>query len=126
MSNNNINLPAHISFARELRKNQTPEEKMVWDKVRGRRLLGFKFLRQHPIIVNTFNGTTAFYIADFYCAEKKLVVEIDGLIHALQIDYDKARDIVMNEMGLQIIRINNEEINANIYEALAKIKAILK
>jgi len=116
----NINLPLHTSFARELRKTQTPEEKIMWDKLRGRRLSGYKFLRQHPIIVNKFNERVAFYIADFYCAEKKLVVEIDGLIHALQIDYDKARDTIVTEMGLRIIRLQNEEINTDVYAALGK------
>jgi leucyl-tRNA synthetase len=119
-------LPKYISFARELRKNQTEEEKVIWEQLRNRRLLGFKFLRQHPVIFSQINNRKSFYIADFYCAEKKLVVEIDGLIHTSQIEEDKARDIVMNEIGLQVIRITNEEVNRNIYAVLKKIKAILK
>jgi very-short-patch-repair endonuclease len=66
MKPDNTNLPVHICFAKELRKTQTPEEKIMWDKLRGRKLLGYKFLRQYPIIVNS----ASFYIADFYCAEK--------------------------------------------------------
>jgi len=122
----NIDLPLQISFARELRKIQTLEEKIMWEKLRGKRLSGYKFIRRHPIIVNKFDEKIAFYIADFYCAEKKLVIEIDGLIHVLQIEYDKARDTIMTEMGLRILRLQNEEINTDVYAALSKIKVLLR
>ena len=118
--------PTQITFARELRKNQTPAETKVWGQLRNRRLLGFKFLRQHPIVVGKYNGRTGFYIADFYCSEKKLVVEIDGLIHAFQIDSDKARDVIMNELGLTVFRITNEEVEKNVFDALNKIKLYLR
>jgi very-short-patch-repair endonuclease len=120
------NLPAYISFARKLRKYQTPEGKILWTQLRGRKFLGFKFLRQHPIIVYKINNTIAFYIADFYCAEKKLVVEIDGLIHNKQIEYDKARDFIMNKMELQVLRVTNEEVNKNVFAVLKKIMELLK
>jgi len=67
-----------------------------------------------------------FYIVDSYCAEKKLLIEIDGLIHPSQIDYDKARDAIMIEMGLKIIRLQNEEINTDGYAVLSKIKVLLR
>src|SRR6266705_2722784 len=108
-------LSNQITFARELRKNQTPKEIKVWNLLRNRRLLGFKFLRQHPIVVGKYNGRTGFYIADFYCSEKKLVIEIDGLIHTFQIDYDKARDVIMNEFGLTVFRITNDEVEKNVF-----------
>jgi very-short-patch-repair endonuclease len=120
------NLPVPVVFARELRKNQTPEEKIIWDKLRDRRLLGYKFLRQHPITTSSAGDKFSFFIADFYCAEKKLVVEIAGLIHTSQKDYDIARDIVMNEMELTVIRLKNEEINKDVYQALAKLKQFLR
>jgi len=47
------------------------------------------------------------------------------LIHVLQIDYDKARDTIVTEMGLRIIRLQNEEINTDVYAALGKIKVLL-
>lgn len=119
-------MPTHISFARELRKKQTPAELKVWGELRNRHLLGFKFLRQHPMVVNSYNSKTGFYIADFYCSEKKLVVEIDGLIHTFQVDYDKARDEIMSELGLIVLRITNDEIEKNVYEVLNKIKMKLK
>ena len=119
------NLPKYIEFARELIKNQTPEEEKLWNYLRNRKLSGFKFLRQHPILLSGYIGYQGFYIADFYCAERKLVVEIDGLIHTLQVDYDKARDIIMNEMSLTVFRIANEEVQRNVYAVLKKIEAYL-
>ena len=118
--------PIQITFARELRKNQTPTEVKLWGRLRNRRLLGFKFLRQHPIVVEKYNSRTGFYIADFYCSEKKLVIEIDGLIHTFQIDYDKARDVIMNEFGLTLFRITKDEVEKNVFEVLNKIKLYLK
>lgn len=65
---------------------------------------------------------TKFYIADFFCAQKKIVVELDGGIHALQVEYDKERDLIMKELGLMVLRFTNDEVLKNVYEVLAKIK----
>ncbi len=119
-------LPIQISYARELRKKQTPAEVILWKLLRNRRLLGFKFLRQHPIVVEKYNDRTGFYIADFYCSEKKLVIEVDGLIHAFQIDYDKARDVIMKEFGLTVFRITNDEVEKDVFDVLNKIKLYLR
>jgi len=71
-------------LAKELRKNQTEAEEMLWQKLRNRKLYGYKFLRQHPIIHSGFINKLYFFIADFYCAEKELVIELDGKIHGNQ------------------------------------------
>jgi very-short-patch-repair endonuclease len=112
-------------FARLLRKNLTPEERIMWDLLRNRRMMGYKFLRQHPIKVWETNGRYHFYYADFYCSEKKLVVEIDGLIHSMQEDYDQARDHVMLELRLTVVRITNEEVNKDSMQVLKKISKYL-
>jgi very-short-patch-repair endonuclease len=67
-------------YARELRKRQTPAEKIIWKSVRNRRLMGKKFLRQHPIFTDE-GDLDVFFIADFYCHEHRLVIELDGEIH---------------------------------------------
>jgi very-short-patch-repair endonuclease len=98
-------------LVRELRKNQTAEEKLLWQLVRNRKLQGLKFLRQHPIIYGSdHNGGTRFFVADFYCAEKKLVIEIDGKIHDFQRDYDRNRDLILSELNLRVLRLKNEEL----------------
>lgn len=76
-------LPKTLTFARLLRTEQTTMEKLLWRKLRSRRFHDMKFRRQVPI------GP---YIVDFYCAEKKLIIEVDGGIHALQQTYDAQRD----------------------------------
>lgn len=69
-------------LARELRKKPTPAEKKLWQEVRKRQLNNCKFLRQYPIIYSEKQrGKFNFFIADFYCAEKNLVIELDGRIH---------------------------------------------
>lgn len=113
-------------FARYLRKNQTPEESIIWQLLRNRQLDGFKFLRQHPIKVWETSGRFHFFYADFYCAEKKLVIEIDGLIHEKQKEYDASRDYIMNELGLKVLRIRNDEVNHDKNETLQKIRHALK
>ena len=114
--------PIHIKYARELRRKLTPEEKILWDHLRNRKFYGHKFLRQHPVLLPSFAGYKQFYIADFYCDAKKLVVEVDGLIHTLQIDHDKARDIIMHELKLTVVRVTNEEVNTNMSAVLERIK----
>ena len=97
----------------------------MWDCLRNRKLSGYKFLRQHVILLSHYSDILPFYIVDFYCAEKRLAVEIDGLIHATQIDYDQARDLMMNEMNIKVLRITNEEVNNNLHSVLTKIKSAL-
>jgi very-short-patch-repair endonuclease len=114
-----------ITFAGELRKNQTPPDVKVWGRLRNRGLPGFKFLPQHPIVVEKYNGRTGLY-RDFYCSEKKLLIEIDGLIHTFQIDYDKARDVIMNALGLTVFRITNDEVEKNAFDVLNRINLYFK
>jgi very-short-patch-repair endonuclease len=96
-------------LARQLRKNQTEQEQILWELLRNRKLLGYKFLRQHPIVYRTFNKQLFFFIADFYCAEKELVIELDGHVHEFQKEYDEQRDIILKRKGLRTLRIQNHE-----------------
>ena len=65
-----------------------------------------------------------FYIADFYCHEKKLVIELDGKIHDNQKEYDEYRTFLINQLGIRVHRIKNEELK-DIQAVTAKIKALL-
>jgi very-short-patch-repair endonuclease len=112
-------------LARELRRNQTAEEDLLWRNLRNRKLNGVKFLRQHPIIYgNGHRNKPLFFIPDFYCAEKKLIVELDGKIHEFQKEYDNNRDNILQELGLKILRIKNEEMQ-DVSKVLNKIKSML-
>ena len=108
-----------IHFARYLRKKQTIPETRLWERIRGRKLNGFKFRRQHPIARK--------YIVDFYCAEKKLIIEIDGSIHSLAENKfsDKTRENFLLELGYHIIRFENKEVMNDMQSVLVKIVAKL-
>jgi type I restriction-modification system DNA methylase subunit len=107
-----------IETARKLRKQQTPAEAIMWELFRDRRCAGLKFRRQHQI---------GEYVADFYCDEKKLVVELDGPVHSepKQAKKDKTRDAYLHSLGLTVIRICNEELLSDPESALNKIAAHL-
>ncbi len=90
------------AFARENRRNPTPAELLIWNHVlRNRQFCGLKFVRQKPI------GP---YVVDFYCAELRLVIEIDGDSHAEQLAYDAKRTRRLEAMGLTVLRYANREV----------------
>jgi very-short-patch-repair endonuclease len=95
-----------VGLARSNRKNPTPAEQKMWSQIlRGKQLMGFKFLRQKPI-----DG----YIVDFYCASLGLVIEIDGDSHSDKAEYDAERTRILNAYGLSVIRYTNREILSNL------------
>ncbi len=93
-------------IARELRRQQTDEEKELWRALRGRRFAGFKFRRQH---------TVGDHILDFYCAEAKLAVELDGFQHGLPegIRRDTAREKFLADQGIETLRFWNRQWREN-------------
>jgi len=99
----------------------TPEEKILWSNLRNRKLKGLKFLRQHPIVYDTIRNKPKFFIPDFYCAEKKLIIEVDGKIHEFQKDYDERREEILRNMGLRVIGFKNEDFK-DISVVLRKIR----
>lgn len=106
---------------RNLRRNQTKSEAIIWQAVRNRKLNGKKFLRQHPIRFEMDSGKR-FFVADFYCHQKKLVVEIDGKIHLRQKDYDELRTHIINALGIKVIRFRNEEVEENVEQVLERLR----
>ena len=103
---------AKMRRARELRREMTEEEGMLWQHLRGNRLQGFHFRRQQVI-----DG----FIADFYCHAAGLVVEVDGGVHRDQREYDSARDRVLRAQGLRILRIKNGEVRGDLRGVLERI-----
>ena len=109
---------------RDLRKKSTRSEQIFWDAVRNRKILGKKFLRQHPIFFEYMNQER-FFIADFYCYEGRLVVELDGNTHDYQKEYDELRSYIINNLGIEVIRFRNRDIENNIGKVLIRLKTIL-
>ncbi|EON79023.1 putative type IIS restriction/modification enzyme [Lunatimonas lonarensis] len=96
--------PIILEFARNNRKNATDAEAFLWEMLRNRKLNGLKFRRQHPV-----NDQ---FILDFYCAECRLVIEVDGGYHQSleQRGYDEGRTHELNELGLTVLRFSNKEV----------------
>jgi very-short-patch-repair endonuclease len=106
-----------VQRAKELRRNMTPAEKILWNELRANKL-GVHFRRQQVI---------AGFIVDFYCHKADLVIEVDGSVHEKdeQKESDAERDKVLSEMGLRVFRFKNEDIIGNLRGVLEKIRELI-
>lgn len=110
--------PVILTHAREMRHPQTPAEATLWRALRNRHT-GFKFRRQHPIYR---------FIVDFYCAQAKLLIEIDGDSHLepVQQEYDRLRTAYLEELGYRVIRFTNDDVRYNFDTVVAEIVLTLE
>jgi len=106
-----INDKSKKEARRDLRKNQTKEEILLWSRIRNNQI-GYKWRRQISI---------GRYIADFYCREKFLAVELDGSQHLENKEYDKEREDFFKLLGIKTLRFWNSEIRENLEEVMNKI-----
>lgn len=105
--------PKYITpVARNLRTTMTEAERLLWARLRRKQLAGLRFRRQHPI---------GRYIADFYCHEKKMVIELDGVVHENTIEYDYLREKFIKAGGYTVLRFTNDEIEHSIEMVLQRI-----
>jgi len=102
-------------YAKKLRKQETEEEELLREKLRARRFKGFKFRRQSVIQLK--------YIADFYCAEKKLIIEIDRGVHKKpDVKFnDGIREADLVDRGYTVIRFWNSEVMSDLESVLERI-----
>ncbi len=101
-----------VARARALRRRLTAAEHTLWSILRNRGLGGLKFRRQHPL---------GLYIVDFYCAEKRLVVELDGDSHAGRATRDAEREAWLEAHGYRVMRFTNREVMQSLPEVLEAI-----
>ena len=106
---------------RDLRNNPTETEKIFWEAVRNKRFEEKKFYRQHPFFYD-LTGSETFFIADFYCYEEKLIIELDGIYHQYRLKQDEERTKILNMFGVRVIRFTNDEIIEDLNTVLNKIK----
>ena len=85
----------NVPAARDLRTGETLAEDLLWEELRGRRLDGMKFRRQHPV------GT---FVIDFCCVEYRLAIELDGGVHEEQQEQDAEREAILAAAGYRVIR----------------------
>jgi very-short-patch-repair endonuclease len=104
-----------LQRARELRRDMTPAEKILWEELRANKL-GVHFRRQQVI---------AGFIVDFYCHKSALVVEVDGDVHDLQKEEDARRERALSELGLRIVRFRNDEVLKNVSVVATKIQKMI-
>jgi very-short-patch-repair endonuclease len=111
--------PDLFNLAGQNRRIPTEAEQVLWERLRGRRLNGFKFRRQHPI---------ADFIVDFYCAEFGVAIEVDGEYHDsdAQRILDEKRTCELNRLNIKIIRFTNHEVINDINEVLNQITQHLR
>ncbi|MBL8030297.1 MAG: endonuclease domain-containing protein [Candidatus Doudnabacteria bacterium] len=107
------------NLRRILRKSQTLEERKVWNILKGKKMLGCRFLRQYGV---------KNYVLDFYCPEIKLAIEIDGGQHnnSTEKHKDSTRTNVLNLLNIKVIRFWNNEINNNLSGVYEKILCEIK
>ena len=108
-----------FSLALQMRKNPTEAESVMWKILRKFRQSGFSFRRQHPI---------EFYIADFYCHNLRLVIEVDGEIHTekeIQ-SHDEGRTGELERFGIKVLRFSNIQILNDSDLVVEKINATIK
>nr|MDZ8286991.1 endonuclease domain-containing protein [Nostoc sp. ChiSLP01] len=104
-------------LARQMRREPTPAEKLLWQKLRHKQVLGFKFRRQQAIDR---------FIVDFYCYEARLVVEVDGEIHDYTQQEDAIRQEFLESLGLQVVRFRNEDVLERMEGVLEDIAGYLE
>jgi very-short-patch-repair endonuclease len=102
-------------LAREKRREPTHTENLFWQELRNRKLNGLKFRRQHVI---------EHYFVDFYCAEARLIIEVDGEIHEYQQEDDQVRQEKLESSGSIVIRFSNDDILNNMQNVLQQIQEI--
>jgi len=107
---------ARTRTARELRRHETTAERVLWELVRGRKLLGSKFRRQAPI---------GRFIVDFLCHERARVVEADGPIHVDRVEYDAEREAWLARQGFTVLRFSNAQVLSEPHAVQRRILATL-
>lgn len=104
--------PKLREYARQLRKNSTLAEVLLWQKIQ-KRALGVQFHRQVPLLN---------FIVDFYCHELMLAIEIDGSSHDFKYEYDEKRQGELERMGVSFIRFSDEEVKKNIFGVMLSLE----
>ena len=105
-----------VQRPKELRKEQTHAEKILWEHLRARRFEDTKFRRQHPI---------GKYVIDFFCYEAKLAIELDGSVHRGREEEDRWREQVIGTHGIKFLRFNNDEVEQDLPRVLERIREAL-
>jgi very-short-patch-repair endonuclease len=108
--------PKLKEFARELRKNSTLSEVLLWQKIKNK-ALGVQFHRQVPMLE---------YIVDFYCHELMLAIEIDGDSHLYKYEYDNKRQGELEKVGVVFLRFTDLDIKQNMFSVALSLEQVVQ
>lgn len=103
--------------SRDLRNNSTLSEVLLWNQIKGRKIKGYQFMRQKPMIN---------YIVDFYCSKLKLVIEIDGDSHIGKEDKDQYRQEKIEALGIQFLRFSDLDVKKNMNGVLLELLTMIE
>ncbi|HAN17820.1 MAG: hypothetical protein A2X13_05845 [Bacteroidetes bacterium GWC2_33_15] len=108
-----------LGKAHDLRMCMTSSERILWQNLRNKKVLDYKFRRQHAI---------SQFIADFYCHEARSVIEVDGGYHNNpdQQEYDKGRTAELENLGIKVLRFTNKDVETDINKVITEISTYLK
>lgn len=109
---------------RELRKRSTKAETILWEILRRKNICEKKFYRQFPFF-HDITGKETFFVADFYCHEERLIIELDGKYHKHRLAEDEKRTELLDFFGVRVIRFNNSEVEKDLANVVLKIKSNL-
>jgi 5-methyltetrahydrofolate--homocysteine methyltransferase len=111
-------LSQYTSLRRKLRQQPTTAEAFLWFCLRNKKLLGYKFRRQHSI---------GRYVLDFFCARLMLGIEVDGVTHLdpTKQEYDKTRQKWIEAQGVRVVRFTDHEILADPDAVLEKLRQLI-
>lgn len=109
--------PKLKDLARELRRNMTLSEVLLWNELKCKKMMGYDFDRQKPLRE---------YIVDFYCKELSLAIEIDGDTHFFRYDYDEQRQSELEKEGIQFLRFDDHEVKKNMSNVLRVIEDFIR
>ncbi len=105
-------------LASQLRNQSTQSEIRLWEELKGRKLNGYRFIRQKPI---------GDYIVDFFCKEANIVIELDGASHHFEVtmEKDERKQFYLESIGLKVLRFDDEEVMSNMPNVLRVIEQAL-
>jgi very-short-patch-repair endonuclease len=109
--------PKLKQLAKNLRKKSTLSEVLLWEKLKGRQMLGYNFRRQKPIDN---------YIVDFFCQKLNLAVEVDGATHGFKIKDDDKRQASLEKLGIKFLRYTESQIRKNLWAVIEDINDWIK
>ncbi|MBD3281773.1 DUF559 domain-containing protein [Candidatus Uhrbacteria bacterium] len=114
-----FNDPGNLDLRREMRKQSTPAEKILWEYLRNRKLVGFRFMRQFGVLN---------YIVDFYCPKLRLAVELDGKHHHEEriVTIDEHRTEALKRLNITVIRFDNNEVLENLDSVICHTQETLE